>query len=94
MKNLTIDHLKNHPEHLNEVATIIYNEWWTNKPGVTIDSMAGRLSEAKTDNEIPLSLGVKELYLGTDIPQYYESFGAKIHATGSKELKIMKIDLR
>ena len=150
MSEIKIEHLKDHPEHLTTIATWIYNEWWTEKAGVSIDSMRRRLEEANTDRKIPLSLiafvdgeitgtvnfiesdnsefpdlrpwlaallvksefrrqgigsalvkkcihyakelGVREFYLGTDIPQFYEPFGAKIHAIGSKNLQIMKIE--
>ena len=149
MDKLKIEHLKDHPSHLTTVANWIYNEWWTDKPGVTIESMKNRLEEAKTDDSIPLSmvalvddrlagtvnfiesdnsefpdlkpwlaallvapnfrkkgigsalvveciqqakkLGVKEFYLGTDIPEFYQALGAKIHTEGSKGLKIMKM---
>ena len=149
MESLKIEHLKDHPLHLDTIATWIYNEWWTDKPEVTVESMKGRLEEAKTDNSIPLSmialvdghlagtvnfiesdnsefpelkpwlaallvhpkfrkkgigsalvrecikqatnLGIKEFYLGTDIPHFYEALGAKIYDEGSKGLKIMRV---
>lgn len=150
MGKIKIEHLKDHPEHLDTIATWIYNEWWKEKQNVSVESMKSRLEEAKTDCEIPLSLialvdgepagtvnfidsdnsefpdlkpwlaallvtpkyrkqgigvalveecvryakelNVSEFYLGTDIPQFYEPFGAKIHAVGSKNLQIMKVN--
>jgi predicted N-acetyltransferase YhbS len=56
MEHFTIDHLKDHPEHLQTVAEWIYNEWWTQKPGVSVESMKERLREAQTGDSIPLSL--------------------------------------
>jgi predicted N-acetyltransferase YhbS len=149
MNKLRIEHLKDHPDHLQTIATWIYNEWWMDKPDVSVQSMKERLSEAATESEIPLSfiafidndpvgtvnfiesdnsefpnlspwlaallvhpkyrgkgigaalvkectlyaqkLGVKEFYLGTDIPQFYEPLGAELYAVGSEKLQIMKI---
>lgn len=150
MNKIKIEHLKDHPQHLQTIATWIYNEWWTEKPNVSVESMKKRLQEAKTDCDIPLSLvalfgdepvgtvnfiesdnsefpdlkpwlaallvspkfrnqgigsslvkecvqyakelGVSEFYLGTEIPHFYESLGAKPHTTGSKNLQIMKME--
>lgn len=149
MMNIQIKHLKNCPEYLETIATWIYNEWWTDKPEMSIAKMKELLKMATSESEIPLSLiafidgepvgtvnfiesdnsefpelkpwlaallvnptfrkqgvgsalvnecircaknlNINELYLGTDIPQYYESFGAEVFATGSKNLKIMQV---
>lgn len=151
MSSFKIEHLKDNPGLLYTVAQWIYNEWWTEKEGVSRESMATRLREAKTHHEIPLSLvalvdgelagtvnliesdntefpelrpwlaallvhpnyrhqGIatklvkeclrhaknmneKELFLGTDIPKFYEALGAQLHTEGSKNLKIMKFEL-
>lgn len=39
------------------------------------------------------SLGVKRLYLGTDIPEYYEALGWYIHERVRDDYMIMAIDL-
>lgn len=38
-------------------------------------------------------LRVNRLYLGTDIPRYYESFGAEIHERVTEEFCIMRLDV-
>jgi predicted N-acetyltransferase YhbS len=37
-------------------------------------------------------IGIQTFYLGTDIPEFYESLGAKLYTVDSKNLQIMKVD--
>jgi predicted N-acetyltransferase YhbS len=138
---IQIAHLFEHPEHLGEVARWIHDEWWTDKPGHTVATMAARLRAASDRAAIPLSLvalrgtspigtvnlvdndnderpdlspwlagllvlpdyrgqgvgstlvrsvvaeatrlGVRQVYLGTDIPRYYARLGATMHEKGA-----------
>jgi ribosomal-protein-alanine N-acetyltransferase len=54
--SLTIEHLFEHPEHIPTVARWIHEEFWDGRPGHSVDTMAARLREATTANDIPLSL--------------------------------------
>jgi predicted N-acetyltransferase YhbS len=147
--SVEIGHLFEYPEHLGEVARWIHEEWWSNKPGHTVETMEARLGEASDRNAIPLSLvalrsgspvgtvnlvandneerpdltpwlaallvlpehrghgvgselvrslvkeatrlGVKRVYLGTDVPQYYARLGAEMYEEVSDEYCIMCI---
>jgi len=51
-----IVHLFERPQHLREMARLIHEEWWTDKPGHSVDTMAARLALARTADAIPLSL--------------------------------------
>jgi putative acetyltransferase len=53
---IRIAHLFEHPEHVDTVAHWIYEEWWKDRPGHTVETMAARLREAKDRNGVPLSL--------------------------------------
>lgn len=145
--SIKITHLFDHPEHLRDVARWIHEEWWADKPGHTLDSMAARLATASDRNAIPLSLlafrdeipigtvnlvendnderpdlspwlaallvlpehqgqgvgsqlvrsviaeagrlGIPQVFLGTDIPQYYARLGATMHEQGADGYCIM-----
>jgi len=54
--NVEITHLYECPEHLGTVARWIHEEWWSDKPGHTVETMAARLREARDRNAVPLSL--------------------------------------
>jgi predicted N-acetyltransferase YhbS len=54
--NVEIRHLCDCPEHLGTVARWIHEEWWFDKPGHTVETMASRLGEASDQNAVPLSL--------------------------------------
>jgi hypothetical protein len=54
--NIEIKHLCGCPEHLGTVARWIHEEWWSDKPGHTVETMASRLGEASDQNAAPLSL--------------------------------------
>ena len=54
--NIEIKHLCECPEHLRTVARWIHEEWWSDKPGHTVETMASRLGEASDQNAMPLSL--------------------------------------
>jgi predicted N-acetyltransferase YhbS len=54
--NVEIKHLCDCPEHLGTVARWIHEEWWSDKPGHTVETMAARLGEASDQNAVPLSL--------------------------------------
>ena len=148
--NVEIVHLYEYPEHLESVARWIHEEWWADKPGHSVESMATRLKDAHNKDEIPLSLlalhrdrpvgtvnlvvndneerldltpwlaallvlpenrgrgvgsqlvrtlsaealrlGVRRMYLGTDIPQYYSRLGAQIFESSQDGYCIMCID--
>ena len=51
-----ITHLFECPEHLEAVATLIHEEWWTDKPGHSVATMKTRLAQANDIDAIPLSL--------------------------------------
>lgn len=53
---MDIVHLFERPEHLDEVARWIHEEWWADKPGHSVGTMAARLREAGDPDAIPLSL--------------------------------------
>ncbi len=147
--SIEICHLFERPECYPAVATWIHNEWWTDKPGHTPETMEARLRQARTADRIPLSLlalvdgvpagtinlvendaetrphlypwlaallvkprfrgrgvgsalvnrlilearrlGVTEMYLGTDIPEYYVRFGAVIHERMKPPFVYMKL---
>jgi predicted N-acetyltransferase YhbS len=147
---VTICHLHEHPEHLGTVARWIHDEWWTERPGHTVETMEARLGEAADPDRIPLSLvalregvpigtvnlvdndneerpqltpwlaallveprhrgcgvgarlvgalaaeaarlGIARLYLGTDIPRFYERLGARIHETFADAYCIMSLE--
>ncbi|MCF7823514.1 MAG: GNAT family N-acetyltransferase [Candidatus Marinimicrobia bacterium] len=147
--NFEIRHLCDCPEHLETVARWIYEEWWSDKPGHTVQTMASRLGEASYRNAVPISLvallagnpvgtvnlvandnekrpeltpwlaallvmpehrgrgvgsvlvrallkeaarlGVRQLYLGTDIPEYYAKLGAAMYHEVSDDYCIMVI---
>jgi len=133
----SIDHLFNHPDQIRTVATWIYDEFWRDKPGYSIETFEILLRKASDPDRIPLSLlafadgtpagtvnlvhsdsetrphlhpwlaalyvvpefrhrgigsalcrallsdagrlGVGELFLGTDIPDFYAALGAELH---------------
>ena len=54
--NVEITHLFERPEHLNTIARWIHEEWWSDTPGHTVETMAARLREASDRNAVPLSL--------------------------------------
>ena len=54
--NVRIVHLFEQPEHLRLVAGWIWGEFWRDKPGVTVDTLAARLGEARDPDRVPLSL--------------------------------------
>jgi len=147
--NVAIKHLCDCQEHLGTVARLIHEEWWSDKPGHTVETMASRLGEASDRNAVPLSLvallagnpvgtvnliendnaerpdltpwlaallvvpehrgqgvgsnlvralvkeaarlGVRQLYLGADIPDYYAKLGAAMHEEFSDGYCIMVI---
>jgi len=51
-----IQHLFERPQYLHEVARLIHEEWWSDKPGYSVSTMAARLELAKGRDSIPLSL--------------------------------------
>jgi len=53
---ITILHLFECPQHLPEVARLIHEEWWSDKPGHSVSTMARRLALASDRDAIPLSL--------------------------------------
>lgn len=147
--NVEIRHLCDCPEHLVTVARWIHEEWWADKPGHTLETMASRLGEASDKNAVPLSLvallagkpvgtvnlvendnderpdlapwlaallvvpehrgqgvgsnlvraltkeaarlGVRQMYLGADIPEYYARLGAAMYEKGPADYCIMVI---
>ena len=148
--NVEIVHLFECPELVGEVARWIHEEWWSNKPGYTVSTLATRLRQARDRHSVPLSLvalragnpvgivnlvesdneerpdltpwlaallvapearghgvgsklvrslvseasrlGIGRLYLGTDIPEYYERLGAKLFEEYTGGYRIMSID--
>jgi len=148
--NVEIAHLCQYPEHLGIVARWIHEEWWSEKPGHTVETMAARLREARDQNAVPLSLialyagnpvgtvnlvandneerpdlapwlaallvapeyrsqdvgsalvrslvkeaarlNIHQLFLGTDIPQYYARLGAEMYEEVSDDYCIMSIN--
>ena len=54
--NIEIAHLYEYPEHLGTIARWIHEQWWSDKPGHTVETMAARLGQARDPNAIPLSL--------------------------------------
>ncbi|HIK44399.1 MAG TPA: GNAT family N-acetyltransferase [Leptolyngbyaceae cyanobacterium M65_K2018_010] len=51
-----IDYLFNHPDQIRPVAEWIYEEFWRDKPGYSVDFFEARLREANHPDQIPLSL--------------------------------------
>jgi predicted N-acetyltransferase YhbS len=149
--SLEIVHLFERPEHLRLVAGWIYDEFWTDKPGYSVETFVGLLGDARGSDRIPLSLlalwdgapagtvnlvacdsrrrpdltpwlaalvvvpelrrrgigaalvrrlcgeakrlGCGELYLGADIPAYYEPLGARVFESYPDNLCIMRVEL-
>lgn len=56
MSHLRIGHLYQTPELTPLVADWIYNQFWTDVEGVTVQSLAGRFQESVSDTNIPLAL--------------------------------------
>jgi predicted N-acetyltransferase YhbS len=56
LQDINVTHLLQHPEHRRTVAQWIHEQWWADKPGHTVDSMAARLATASDPDTIPLSL--------------------------------------
>lgn len=56
MLSLQIDHLFNHAEYLKLVARWIYEEFWRDKPGYTVETFELLLRQASDPQQIPLSL--------------------------------------
>lgn len=56
MTPVTIHHLFSRPEQLDAVAHLIYNEFWTDKPGYSPAYFARLLSDASSTEHLPLSL--------------------------------------
>ncbi len=146
-----IEHLFEHPEWIRLVAGWIYDEFWTGKPGVSVETFVARLGEATDPDRVPLSLlalsdgrpvgtvnlvhtdsearpdlhpwlaalvvvpeargqgigsalvrelnaeaarlGFGELFLGTDIPEFYSRLGAERFQTVRGDLCIMRFPL-
>jgi len=53
---LRIDHLFEHPEHRRLVATWIYDEFWRDRAGTSVEGFEARLRQAGDPHRIPLSL--------------------------------------
>ncbi len=53
---LRIDHLHNHFRHTRVVAGWIYDEFWRDKPGYSVETFETLLSQATDPGRIPLSL--------------------------------------
>ncbi len=53
---LRIEHLFGHPEHVPLVAGWIYDEFWRDKPGYSVEVFEGLLRQAGDPDRIPLSL--------------------------------------
>ncbi len=51
-----VDHLFAHQHHLPLVAEWIYNEFWLDKPGYSVETFEGLLKQANHPSRIPLSL--------------------------------------
>lgn len=148
---LVIDHLVNHPAEIRTVATWIYETFWRDKPGFSVDYFVGRLEEANDPDRIPLSLialvdgtpagtinliesdstsrpdlhpwlaalivlpefrrrgigralcragaehakrlGIAEVFLGTDMPEFYAAQGAERYEQVSEADWIMRVRL-
>lgn len=54
--SIEITHLFECPEHLGALATLIHEEWWSDKSGHSVSTMTARLAQAKDSGAIPLSL--------------------------------------
>lgn len=148
---VAIDHLFNHPHEIRVVATWIYEEFWRDKPGYSVEFFEGLLRDASDPDRIPLSLlafvdgtpagtvnlihsdsetrpdlhpwlaalyvlpafrhrsvaralyraganharrlGIAEVYLGTDMPAFYERLGAELYERVSGTSFIMRVRL-
>ncbi len=147
-----IEHLFEHPQHVRLVAGWIYDEFWKDKPGYSVETFVGLLKDATDPDRVPLSLlatadgrpvgtvnlvhtdsearpdlhpwlaalfvvpearhtgigtelvrelnghaarlGFAELFLGTDVPEFYSRLGAERVQTVRGELCIMRFALR
>ncbi len=56
VSSLRIEHLFAHPEHVRLVAGWIYDEFWRDKPGTSVETFEGLLRQASDPDRIPLSL--------------------------------------
>jgi len=53
---IRIAHLYEHPAYFGVVAKWIHEEWWTGKPGHSVQTMETRLRQASNPDRIPISL--------------------------------------
>lgn len=146
---IEIDHLFNHTNQVRRVATWIYDEFWRDKPGYSVEFFEGLLRDASDPDRIPLSLlaivdgtpagtinlihsdserrpdlhpwlaalivvpefrnrgvgralcragaahahrlGVREVFLGTDMPAFYAQLGAELYEQVTDTLCIMRV---
>ena len=146
-----IDHLFNHPGRIRTVATWIYDAFWQDKPGHSVEGFEVLLRQATDPDRIPLSLlaladgtpagtvnlihsdsesrphlhpwlaalfvhpsfrrrgigsgltrallseagrlDIPELFLGTDIPEFYAALGAELHERVDETACIMRFRL-
>ncbi|KYC36745.1 hypothetical protein WA1_44520 [Scytonema hofmannii PCC 7110] len=56
MTEISIHHLFNHPDCIQQVATWIYTEFWADKTGYTVETFERLLRQASDAAQIPLSL--------------------------------------
>jgi predicted N-acetyltransferase YhbS len=52
--SLRIVHLHEVPDTMPALAALLHAEFWADEPGVTPDSLAGRLAEARSADRLPL----------------------------------------
>ena len=54
---MLITHLFHHPQLINPVANMIYNEFWVDVvDGMTVDDLVAHLRTASVERQMPLSL--------------------------------------
>lgn len=148
---IEIDHLFNHSNQIGRVATWIYEEFWREKPGYSVEFFEGVLRDANDPDRIPLSLlaivdgtpsgtinlihsdserrpdlhpwlaalivvpeyrhrgvgsalchagaahaqrlGIREVFLGTDMPAFYAQFDAEVYERVTDSLCNMRVRL-
>jgi GNAT superfamily N-acetyltransferase len=53
---VVVDHLFQHREHIRLAATWIYDQFWSQKPGYSVELFESLLHQASDPDRIPLSL--------------------------------------
>lgn len=54
--NITIESIKHHPQHLDQVAGWVFSEWGNTFAGSSLEAIRERIAKRMREDEIPLTL--------------------------------------